>query len=802
MSKGFKGLIATIIALVAAVAFFVGFVATGAGGGSKTVAETVASGADEGGTAGGSDTVETIKDSAGNEFKIPLEADSVITLNPNGADMLTALGKESLITGVSNDTKYPASTVNTKRYGTESSPDTENIIAAKPGAVIATADFATSAEYAKLKQAGIPVVCLNLNNADTAVEESAKLGLLFDAYDKADEFVTDLENVKSLVSEKVAGKEEKKVYWEKNDDFTSVNKDGNENRIITLATAKSITADKTEAEVKTDAAFVQSGNPDVIVKTSDYDKNILTLENENLQGAEAMVDGIKKRSGFETVPAVKDNRIVILSDRITNTPLGSAIAPLYVAKAAHPEDMQDVVPGQYLNEFLTKYWSSADLKGSLAYLGDISVEENANTNSLAAGSTAVGGGSLLSSLASSNASLGTDLRSSLVSTSSPAADAASSSATDAKLSLANKAGVVTNTQTQNKTSTNNKNAQAKKDTKQNDLSTSNDKENIKDSAGQQIVVDKEDGNTGIRSCIVFNSSVYEMIKIMGGQNTVIGVADSLATSSDFPELAGKKTFGKWNEPNAEAIIEAKPDVVFAYADYGQEAMQKVRAAGITVVSLNFYVPSEIDDEIITLGKIFGNEALAKEWNKDVDEIQSIVSARTKYLSRATCYWETYSDYSSVADGSGGAEILTLAGVHNLYDKASAASYPKVSDEWVIQKNPDVVVKICSSTTTSASYCMGTTVHDYSLASAVYSKIAGRTGWSEINAVKDRKILLLHSKVGTTAFGCAVAPLYVAKVAYPDKFADIDADSYARAFYKKYWGTDLTGTWRFSYQKLN
>ena len=361
---------------------------------------------------------------------------------------------------------------------------------------------------------------------------------------------------------------------------------------------------------------------------------------------------------------------------------------------------------------------------------------------------------------------------------------------------------MTNTQTQNKTSTNNKNAQAKKDTKQNDLSTSNDKENIKDSAGQQIVVDKEDGNTGIRSCIVFNSSVYEMIKIMGGQNTVIGVADSLATSSDFPELAGKKTFGKWNEPNAEAIIEAKPDVVFAYADYGQEAMQKVRAAGITVVSLNFYVPSEIDDEIITLGKIFGNEALAKEWNKDVDEIQSIVSARTKYLSRATCYWETYSDYSSVADGSGGAEILTLAGVQNLYDKASAASYPKVSDEWVIQKNPDVVVKICSSTTTSASYCMGTTVHDYSLASAVYSKIAGRTGWSEINAVKDRKILLLHSKVGTTAFGCAVAPLYVAKVAYPDKFADIDADSYARAFYKKYWGTALTGTWRFSYQKLN
>ena len=64
MSKGFKGMMTAIIALVAAVAFLIGFVATGANNGSKTVAETVAAGGTQ--TEGNEGTgKETIRDSAG-----------------------------------------------------------------------------------------------------------------------------------------------------------------------------------------------------------------------------------------------------------------------------------------------------------------------------------------------------------------------------------------------------------------------------------------------------------------------------------------------------------------------------------------------------------------------------------------------------------------------------------------------------------------------------------------------------------------------------------------------------------------
>lgn len=224
MSSAFKGMMTAIIALAAAAAFLLGIVIP-VGGGARNnekgnvVADSGASGDADG--SGSDDAVaepDTLEDSAGNEFTFPLDVNSVIALNDNAADMLSALGKESLLTGISDGTKFPAGVLSKTKYGTEEKPHTENIIAAAPGAVIASAGFKDSEDYKKINDAGIKVICLNLDDSDTAVEEVAKLGLLFDAIDKAEEFVTDIENVRSLVSDRTAGNSGAKVYWE-NVDF-------------------------------------------------------------------------------------------------------------------------------------------------------------------------------------------------------------------------------------------------------------------------------------------------------------------------------------------------------------------------------------------------------------------------------------------------------------------------------------------------------------------------------------------------------------------------------------------------------
>ena len=819
MSKSFKGMLAAIIALVALSAFLLGVVVPGTAG-RKVEAETLPNGADE--TQEAADEQEImIRDSAGNEFKAPLDAKSIIALNNVSYEMMTALGKGGLVTGVSEDTTFPEDAKDKEKYGTESKPETDKIIQAVPDAVLVTTEFTRSENYTTLKNAGLQVIAFDLNRSETTVEEIAKLGLLFDTCENADGFITDLENVKKLIADKTAGKGPKNVYWEKKDDNTSILKENNETRLSEAASLKSITEDRTDE--KTDAGFVKEKNPDVMIKTNAYDSDILTLEKADTAKAKEMVEGITKRDGLTDLNVCKDKNILLLSERIINTPLGSAMAPLYAAKMAYPEEMKDVNPGDYLKSFFEKYWGS-DVKGALAYFGNLSDEENnslsgaastASSDLLSGLSPASGDGSNPDGSADGSGDDGASggAKNSLLakaglgslSSLSGSAPAAPAVQDDAKSNLLDKAGqnggVVQNNNTSNNNNNNNKNNNANSGNNKNDsgVTKTNDgkidvsdgkgqKEVVQDSRGEQIIVDKNDntGETAIKRCIVFNSSVYEMIKVLGQEKSVIGIAESMT------ELApGVPTFGTWKEPNAEAVIEAKPDVVFAYADYGQEAVAKIKNAGIAVISLNFYVPNDIPGEVETLGKVLGAESVAKAFNQDVAAIQNLVAQRTKNVAPVSAYWEGYTDYKSVGNGSGGAQLMTLAHVNSL-TAGESIEYPVISDEWILERKPEVVVKMASG----SKNILGPTVGDYTAAKALYGSIAARPGWSTIPAVTNKKVLILNSTVGTTAFGSAVAPLYIAKVAYPREFADVDADTITREFYQKYWGEGLLGTWRY------
>ena len=818
MSRSVKGMLAAIIALVALAAFLLGVIVPNSGGGN-VIAETTPKDDREPTTEPDENAELVITDSAGNEFKAPLEADNIIALNRLSYETMTALGKGELVKGSSEDTSFPENAGEKIRYGTEDKPETDKIIQAVPDAVLVSTEFTRSDSYTKLKEAGIPVIAFDLDKSETAIEEVAKLGLLFDAYDNADGFITDIENVKNLVAEKTAGKEAKNIYWEKEDEYTTVLKKDNETGLSKAASLKSISEELTDA--KTDKQIVKEKAPDVIIKTNAYDSDILTLEKADTAKAKETVESIAAREGLSELEVCKDKKILMLSERIINTPLGSAMAPLYAAKMAYPEEMADVNPGDYLKSFFEKYWG-ADLKGALAYFGNLSDEEN-NSLSGAASTASADVLSGLSSLPGAAGGENTDAaagassgegsakntllaKAGLGSLSSLPASSPSSSpaASDAKSNLLEKAGQSNAAAADNGAADagkkNNGNSDAGKNTNNGEGVTKTDdgkidvsdgkgpKEVVKDSRGEEIIVDKNDntGETAIKKCIVFNSSVYEMIKILGQERSVIGIAESMT------ELApGIPTYGTWKEPNAEAVIEAKPDVVFAYADYGQEAVAKIKNAGIAVISLNFYVPNEIPEEVITLGKVLGAESVAEAFNQDVAAIHELVAQRTKNVTPVRAYWEGYTDYKSVGNGSGGAQLMTLAHVNSL-TAGESIDYPVVSDEWILEKQPEVVVKMASG----SKNILGPTVGDYSAAKALYGSICGRPGWSTIPAVTNKKILILNSTVGTTAFGNAVAPLYIAKTAYPEQFADVDADTITREFYGKYWGENLQGTWRY------
>lgn len=314
------------------------------------------------------------------------------------------------------------------------------------------------------------------------------------------------------------------------------------------------------------------------------------------------------------------------------------------------------------------------------------------------------------------------------------------------------------------------------------------------SAAAETVTDSH-GNTfqlpmNLKNIIVLNSNVYEMICALEKDNIVSGVSSSTVSPAS---AANKTKYGDWKKPDVEKILEAKPDAVVGYASWLDSGIAKqITDVGIPVIMLDFYVPSEIPAEMETLGKLLGAEARAKEFNADVRKIQDMVSEKTQDVTQATAYYEGYSDYKSVGKNSGGDELMKLANVKSLTADQSV-EYPQVSDEWVLQQNPQIIIKLVSDT----KNILGESVTDNSKAKELYTSIAARPGWDKVDAIADKKVILLSSRIGTSPLGTAIAPLFIAKTAYPDKFKDVDPQAKLAELYKKYWGADLTGIWSYT-----
>ena len=105
----------------------------------------------------------------------------------------------------------------------------------------------------------------------------------------------------------------------------------------------------------------------------------------------------------------------------------------------------------------------------------------------------------------------------------------------------------------------------------------------------------------------------------------------------------------------------------------------------------------------------------------------------------------------------------------------------------------MIVKLVSDT----KKILGPDVMDDAAVKDLYSKIAARPGWNKVDAIANKKVLILSSRIGTCPLGSAIAPLFIAKTAYPDKFKDVDPQKMLEEMYKKYWGTDLTGIWSYT-----
>jgi iron complex transport system substrate-binding protein len=306
---------------------------------------------------------------------------------------------------------------------------------------------------------------------------------------------------------------------------------------------------------------------------------------------------------------------------------------------------------------------------------------------------------------------------------------------------------------------------------------------IQDATGQIVEV-----RLPVKKLAVLTSDALEVIRALKAEDLVAGVNTGIAEDPLFwPKLKNKPGVGSWRGADYELIVELNPDIVIGYARQpGQDMEKKLAPLGITVIRLDFYKIHSMVKEIEILGRILGKEQEARQLISWYQEKLNLIARESMPLrNRPDAYVENYSKYHTTGPGSGGHEMCVLARGHNIASNFSIP-YPEITPEWVLAKNPHIIVKAAA-----LSNCFA--MIDRDPLKSVRDKIMARPAWDNIRAVQDGKVYVMASDIWTGP-RAIIGISYMAKWFHPEVFKYLDPGKLHREYLEKFQGIKYQGVY--------
>jgi len=237
---------------------------------------------------------------------------------------------------------------------------------------------------------------------------------------------------------------------------------------------------------------------------------------------------------------------------------------------------------------------------------------------------------------------------------------------------------------------------------------------ITDDVGMSASIPKEPKR--IISLAPSNTEILFMLNL-GGR--VVGVS----SICDYPAGAKKKEkVGDFFSPSLEKILLLKPDLVIAGGGVQKELAIKLSAMGIPTLTLYPKNLNEVLMDVVLVGKATGKDKEALALSASLKNRIEAVKESSKNKKKTKIYFEIWNQpVTSAGKGSFIDELIQLAGGENIFSDIDK-TFPEVSAEEVIKRNPDVMI---------TAY-MGKN-------GKIKKEIKKRAGWGSIKAVKDDKI---------------------------------------------------------------
>lgn len=322
----------------------------------------------------GEDKEITLIDDSGEIVTVRKPIEKIISLSMD--DSIRALDASDMVVGVGDDVKknpdyYPDLSQRPNIGSTWPEVDVERIIGLEPDIVIASIYISPDILDDHLEGTGIQVVRIYPRNEQeldiysgndikwpSIREDMLKLGYVLGKVDKAKEYVEWYDSIVTPIKEQVSkiSEEDKPRLFAEDDSRGGMVERTSSAHIMGMeaAGANRIGPGNEAADPTVSVEWIIGENPDVYVARIGSSNPTGGYHSDEGTDYKAYYDEIMGLSGFETINAVKNNRVHIISGDLTmKTAIPIGIA--YQAKWYHPELFADLDPQALHQDFIDRF---------------------------------------------------------------------------------------------------------------------------------------------------------------------------------------------------------------------------------------------------------------------------------------------------------------------------------------------------------------------------------------------------------------------------------------------------------------
>jgi iron complex transport system substrate-binding protein len=253
----------------------------------------------------------SITDSRGKTVSFETQPQKIISLAPANTEILYALGAGDRVIAVSEYCNYPEDTQGKQKLPTGENLNMESVLALKPDAVFMGKMSVMNEQIQQMEDAGIKVVVTEANSIDETYKSIRLMGKAVGKEKEAEQIVENMEKGFASIREQVKGKTAKTVYVEVSPlqfGLWSCGKNTFIQELIEIVGAKNIFED-VEGWSAVSEEQVLARNPEIIFTTA-----------SPITGIEDPVGEIVSRSQWNTLEAVKNNKVIMLDADMISRP--------------------------------------------------------------------------------------------------------------------------------------------------------------------------------------------------------------------------------------------------------------------------------------------------------------------------------------------------------------------------------------------------------------------------------------------------------------------------------------------------